>query len=67
MVTAGVRDANRDTTEVEDAACGYSALPVTARFQGAHEGAYQRGKVRSGGRYGESRAAWGLEDLAGAR
>jgi hypothetical protein len=43
--------------EVGDAACGYSAPSVTAVFQGAHEGVYQRGKARSGGRYGESRAA----------
>jgi hypothetical protein len=52
---------------VGDAACGYPAPPVTAVFQGAHEGAYQRGKVGSGGRNGESRAARELEDLAGAR
>lgn len=31
--------------EVENAACGYSAPPVTAVFQVAYEGAHQRGKV----------------------
>jgi len=52
---------------VGDAACGYPAPSMKTGFQGAHEGAYQRGQVGSGGRYGESRAAWELEDLAGAR
>jgi hypothetical protein len=52
---------------VEDTACGYSAPPVTAVFQGAHEGACQRDKVQSGGRNGESRTARELEDLTGAR
>jgi hypothetical protein len=52
---------------VGDAACGYSAPPVTAMFQGAHEGVYQRGRARNGGRNGESRAARELKDLAGAR
>jgi hypothetical protein len=52
---------------VGNAACGYPAPPVTAVFQGAHEGACQRGEVGNGGRNGESRAARELEDLAGAR
>jgi hypothetical protein len=52
---------------VGDAACGYPAPPVTVLFQVAHEGADQRGRARSGGRDGESRTAWELRDLAGAR
>jgi hypothetical protein len=52
---------------VGDAACGYPAPSATTGFQGVHEGVHQRGQVGNGGRYGVSRAARELEDLAGAR